>query len=213
MLVVDDHPIYREGLVALIERQPHLTCCGQLGQAREVLAAVQQTSPDLLLLDLRLGDGDGLGLLPDLHSQFPRLAILVLSQNDEGIYAERALRAGARGYVMKEAATDEVLHAVAAVLAGERYVSPRMSTRLLGELLASERPLQPTGLEALSNRELEVLERLGLGRSTKEIAGELHRSAKTIQAHREHIKRKLGLPGGPALVRYATAWVERLGRG
>jgi DNA-binding NarL/FixJ family response regulator len=208
VLIVDDHPIFRAGLAALIEAQPNLTCCGQSAQAREVLATVEQTRPDLLLLDLRLGDGDGLDLLPQLLEHFPKLPVLVLSQSDEDLYAERAMRAGASGYVMKEAATEQVLTAIATVLAGKPYVSPQLTGRLMQGFLAGGPRAKASGIASLANRELQVFRLLGEGVSTKRIAGQLHISIKTVQTHRENIKHKLKLPDGPALLRHATTWIE-----
>lgn len=170
---------------------------------------MRATQPDLVLLDLRLGDGDGLDLLPELHNFFPKLPVLVLSQNDEELYAERALRAGARGYIMKEEATEEVLTAITVVLGGQTYVTRRMSARMVAEFLDPKARPKAFGVEALTNRELRVFERLGAGRSSKEIAAELGLSIKTIQTHRENLKRKLHLSGSPALVRHATAWLEQ----
>ena len=208
VLVVDDHPIFREGLAELIQRQPNLTCCAQAGHAREVLSAVQQAQPDLLLLDLRLGDGDGLDLLPELMEHFPKLPVLLLSQGDEQLYAERALRAGARGYIMKEEAAAEVLNAIATVLAGKAYVSHALSVRIVAAFIEPGAKPKLVGMASLTNRELHIFGMIGAGQTTNEIAAELRLSMKTVQSHRENLKRKLQLPGGPALVRHATAWLE-----
>jgi DNA-binding NarL/FixJ family response regulator len=208
VLVVDDHPLFRAGLAALIETQPHLTCCGQAAHAREVLAAIEQTRPDLLLLDLRLGDGDGLDLLLQLKNLFPRLPVLVLSQSDEDLYAERAIRAGARGYLMKEEATEEVLTAITAVLAGNVHVSARLNARLMRGLLGEGVKPGAGSVASLSNRELQVFRLLGEGVSTKRIAAQLKISIKTAQTHRENIKHHLHLPDGTTLLRYATTWFE-----
>jgi DNA-binding NarL/FixJ family response regulator len=208
VLVVDDHPIFREGLAELINRQPRLTCCGQIAHAREVLDAVKRLSPDLLLLDLRLGDGDGLDLLPRLKRLFPKLPVLVLSQADEELYAERALRAGASGYIMKEEATEEVVKAIGTVLSGIPYVSRQQTGRLMATLVVGHSGSKGTGIASLANRELQVFRLLGEGLSPKSIAEQLSISIKTVQTHRENIKHKLNLPNGSALVRHATTWVE-----
>ena len=209
VLVVDDHPIFRTGLSALLDAQPGLTCCGQVAHAREVVEAVRQHNPDLLLLDLRLGDGDGLDLLPQLREHFPKLAVLVLSQSDEELYAERALRAGARGYIMKEEVTEDVLTAIHALLAGGYYTSSKLSGRLMQGFFAGGAKTRGGGVAALGNRELQIFRMLGEGLSCKRIAERLSISIKTVQTHRENIKHKLHLPDGPTLLRHATTWVEQ----
>jgi DNA-binding NarL/FixJ family response regulator len=209
VLVVDDHPIFRTGLIALLDTQPNLTCCGQIAHAREVIASVKEHGPDLLLLDLRLGDGDGLDLLPQLREHFPKLPILVLSQSDEELYAERALRAGARGYIMKEEVTEDVLTAINTLLAGGYYTSAKLNGKLMQGYLAGGPRAKGSGVESLANRELQIFRMLGEGLSCKRIAERLSISIKTVQTHRENIKHKLHLPDGPTLMRHATTWVEQ----
>jgi DNA-binding NarL/FixJ family response regulator len=208
ILVVDDHPLFREGVVQTVNRQRDWVCCGEIGNAIEALAAADRCKPDLVLLDLRLGMSDGLALLSDLNRGFPQLPVLVLSQCDETLYAERALHAGARGYVMKDQATEEVVVAIRAVLQGELYVSRQMGLRVLQKSL--ERPKQPSGsdLDSLSDRELQVLQLLGAGLTTRAIAADLYVSFKTVETHRENLKHKLGLMDAAGLIRYATSWVQ-----
>lgn len=211
ILVVDDHPLFREGVRQLIDRQNDLVCCGEAGTVAATTEAVAQLKPDLLLLDLRLGSGDGLDLIKSLRAQAPTLAILVISQFDELHYAERALRAGARGYLMKEEATEEVLSAMRVILAGDRYVSRRMTPRLLDRLLEGPSARTESRVDCLSDRELQVFQLLGSGMSTRAIAESLNLSFKTIETYRENVKHKLGLSGATDLIRTATEWVGRQG--
>ncbi len=209
VLVVDDHPLFRSGLVQLVNRQPDLACCGEAATAAEALAGLRSHEPELVLMDLRLGSDDGLELIKIVKAQKPQLAILVISQFDETLYAQRALRAGAGGYLMKEEATEEVLTAIRAVRAGELYVSRRMSVLMLRKSL-EERPGSPrTGMQSLTDRELQVFQLLGAGMSTRQIAESFHLSVKTIETYRQNIKNKLGLHDGAALLRCATDWVRR----
>jgi DNA-binding NarL/FixJ family response regulator len=208
VLVADDHPLLREGLMPLINRQKDLECCGETDCAPATQKAIETLKPDLLLLDLRLGEGDGIEFIKMLHSLHPTLPILVLSQFDENTYAERVLRAGARGYVMKQEATEAVLTAIRAVLDGELYVSRRIAVSVLNKFLQSK-PTAGSGLvERLSDRELQVFQMVGSGMRTRDISTKLGLSIKTIETHRENIKHKLGLQAGPDLVRHATRWVE-----
>jgi DNA-binding NarL/FixJ family response regulator len=206
ILVVDDHPMIREGLVRLIGRQSDLTCCGEAGTVAETLSGVAAQKPDLVILDLRLKGGDGLELIKSLKSQYPDLRILILSQYEAPLYAERALRAGALGYVVKEQAAEEVLTAVRTVLAGQVYLTRGMAALLLHKFVGVTGKTAQNGVQDLTDRELHVLHLLGGGMSTREIATELKLSFKTIETHRENIKRKLGLPGAAALIHYATNW-------
>ncbi|MBI4660410.1 MAG: response regulator transcription factor [Verrucomicrobia bacterium] len=208
ILIVDDHPLLRAGLIQFIDRQKDMICCGEADGAASTQNAVLAYKPDLVLLDLRLRGEDGLELIKSLKSQHPKLLILVISQCDEMLYAERALRAGARGYIMKEEATEEVLFAIRAVLGGELYLSRKLAIRLVRKTIES-RPLMPgPGVESLTDRELQVFQLLGSGLSTRQIAERLNLSFKTIETYRENIKHKLGLGGAADLVRYATRWVE-----
>ena len=213
ILVADDHPLFREGLLQLISLESNYCCCGQADTVAATRKAAATLKPDLLILDLRLRDGDGLELIKFLTGQDPRLPILVLSQLDETLYAERALRAGARGYVMKEEASTEVHLAIRAILAGELYVSRKMSLIALHKLLSNESEPRSGYVERLSDRELQVFQMIGAGMATSDIAGELKLSFKTIEAHRENIKHKLGLRNAIDLLCHATHWVHGLSTG
>jgi len=207
--VADDHPLFREGLVQLINRERDLVCCGETDSAPATQTAIAAQKPDLLVLDLRLKQGDGLELIKALKTHFPDLPVLVLSQHDETLYAERALRAGARGYVMKEEATEEVLNAMRTILKGELYVSRKMSVVVLQKLVGSPSATSGRQIERLSDRELQVFQMLGSGMSTRQVAAQLHLSFKTVETHRENIKHKLGLRDSAELVRHAAHWVQR----
>jgi DNA-binding NarL/FixJ family response regulator len=208
LLIVDDHPVLREGLKGLIDRSKDLVCCGEAGSVAEAREAVAWHKPDLVILDLRLKSGDGLELIKSLKARFPGLRILVLSQYEAPLYVERALRAGAMGYVVKEQAANEVLGAIRAVLAGEVYLTRGMAARLLHKFVGAQPEATSEGTEPLTDRELHVLHLLGSGMSTREIATELNLSFKTVETHRENIKRKLGLQGAAALIHYATEWAR-----
>jgi DNA-binding NarL/FixJ family response regulator len=211
VLVVDDHPLLRGGLVQLINKEPDLTVCAEAGDAGGTILAVDDDPPpDLVVLDLMLGYSDGLELIKQLRAVRPGLLILVVSMHDELIYAERAIRAGASGYVMKKEASEAVLSAMRRVLAGEIYLSPRMQVLLSEKGLAPEpsRFLVPSAEPPLSDRELHVFRLIGAGVSTKQIANELHLSVKTIETYRENLKIKLKLPNAVALAKSAKEWIE-----
>lgn len=209
VLLVDDHPVMRQGMAAIINEEPDLVVCGQADGVRTALAAAAQTRPDVALVDLSVADGDGLELIRDFKNRFPDLRSVVLSMFDETVYAERALRAGARGYVMKAEAATTVMAAIRTVLKGDTYLSPRMSAKL-PPTLSRERAApttpettKPPGLDRLSDRELQVLRCVGRGMSTREVAEELFISVKTVETHREHLKQKLNLVSSGELLRYA----------
>src|SRR5215469_6806614 len=206
ILVVDDHPMVREGLVRLISHHSDLVCCGEAGTIAEAQTLVGSQNPDLVILDLRLKGGDGLELIKSLKARFPGLRILILSQYEAPLYAERALRAGALGYVVKEQAAEEVLTAIRTVLGGQVYLTRGMAALLLHKFVGVGAKASESGVQNLTDRELHVLHLLGAGLSTREIAAELKLSFKTVETHRENIKRKLGLSGAAALIHYATNW-------
>ena len=213
VLLVDDHPVMRQGMAAIINEEPDLVVCGQADGVRTALAAAAQTRPHVALVDLSVADGDGLELIRDLKARFPDIRCLVLSMFDETIYAERALRAGARGYIMKAEAATTVMDGIRKVLRGEVYLSSRMAAKNLpglnrerGERVrggGGGETSKPDGLERLSDRELQVLRCVGRGMSTREVADELFISVKTVETHREHLKQKLGLVSSGELLRYA----------
>jgi DNA-binding NarL/FixJ family response regulator len=208
VLIVDDHPLLREGLVQFLNRQDDLTCCGEAEDAAGAETAIVRLKPDLVLLDLRLGSGDGLEFIKSLKARYENLRILVLSQQDELLFAERCIAAGAAGYIMKQEATREVLNAVRAVLQGELYISRKLSARLLKKMIETRPASSRTGLEKLTDRELQVFQLLASGLKNREIASELHLSVKTIETYRENLKNKLGLQNSAQLLRYATDWVN-----
>lgn len=208
LLLVDDHPIMRHGLAQLIRAESGLEVCGEAGSAREGLELAGRLQPDLVVIDLTLPDKNGLELLKDIQARHPGTLCLVLSMHDETMYGERALRAGARGYIMKEAAADHLINAARKVLSGGIYVSDSMASRMLEQVTGHRARGAAGGVETLSDRELEVLEMIGRGVATKNIAERLCISTRTVEAHRAHIKEKLGVGDGAALVRYAVQWVE-----
>ncbi len=208
ILIVDDHPMMRDGLAALITAQPDLAVCGQAADAREALQAVEKLRPDLVLMDISLPGKSGLEAIKDLQALAPGLAMLVLSMHDESLYAERVLRAGARGYVMKQEGGKRIMDGIRAVLAGRVFVSEKLSARIM-DAFTGRRGTEAAGsVGNLSDREFEVFQLVGRGRSTKEIAAQLHLSVKTVEVHRVNIKAKLKLATSPELVHYAVRWVE-----
>jgi DNA-binding NarL/FixJ family response regulator len=207
ILLVDDHPIVRKGLRRLIEADPRLTVCAEAEGVRDAREAVRLHHPDAVVVDLSLRDGDGIELVKDVRSHHPRLPLLVLSMHEEAVYAERLLAAGANGYIMKQAASELFLEALHTVLAGRQYVSDAISAKLQRKAVANNSGKHRGPMESLSNRELQVLAMIGSGRSSREIAETLNLSVKTIEAHRQRIKRKLNLKSGAQLVNFAATWV------
>jgi len=208
ILLVDDHPVMRHGLAQLVRAEPDLDVCGEAGSAAEGMKAVESLKPDLVVADLTLPDKHGLEFIKDVLVLHPGLLLLVLSMHDESLYAERVLRAGGRGYVMKETAADTLISAVRRVLDGGIYLSERMAGQMLELMTGQRKQAEASPLERLTDRELEVLQLIGQGRATRLIAQQLNISARTVDAHRAHIKEKLQLEDGPALVRYAVRWME-----
>ncbi|WP_414663287.1 response regulator [Horticoccus sp. 23ND18S-11] len=208
ILLVDDHPFMRAGLGQLIDRQTDMAVCGEAGNPAEAFAQLEKTKPELVLTDLTMPGRSGLEFVKDLRALDPTLLVLVVSMHDEAVYAERALRAGARGYIMKEAGGENLLAAIRQILRGEMYVSPRMSARIL-EGLSTARPRGSSSpIEKLTDREFEVFQLIGQGKSTRDIAEQLHLSPKTVDVHRSNIKEKLELRDATALIRHAVRWVE-----
>jgi DNA-binding NarL/FixJ family response regulator len=209
VLLVDDHPIVRQGLALFIDREPDLTVCGQADDASSALKAVRNSIPDFVVLDISLDGPDGLELLKAIRAEYPKLPVLVLSMHDESLYAERALRAGANGYIMKQEATEKVLTAIRQILGGDVYLSDRLTKRMLQQFAnGSVSPCDP--LSKLSDRELEVYRLIGTGHGTRQIADELHVSAKTIESYQAHIKEKLSLRNARELVQNAVEWSVNL---
>ncbi len=208
VLIVDDHPIMRHGLSQLIDIQPDLEVCARAGTAAEALELVPGSGAELALVDISLPDRNGLELLKDLQVQHPELRVLMVSMHDESLYAERALRAGARGYIMKEEAGEKLIEAIHTVLDGRIYVSGEMAARIIEMFSGRSEGLLTESLGRLSDRELEVFEEIGHGKATREVAEMLGISPRTVDSHRAHIKKKLGLKDGGELVRHAVRWVE-----
>lgn len=205
-VVVDDHPFFREGLVGWLNAQTGLVCCGEAATGEAGMEVIDRTTPDLVLLDLQLKDGDGLQLLEQLASRAIRPVVIVISRKDEDVYATRAISAGAQGYVMKEEAPETLLVAIRTVLSGETYFGSNVAA-IVGGMLNPDG--NPRGLlSRLSNRELQVFDRLGRGLSSKAVAGELGLSVKTVDTYRESLKKKLNLPDSLALIRAATIWQQ-----
>jgi DNA-binding NarL/FixJ family response regulator len=207
IVLIDDHPIMRHGLAQLIRAEDGLDVIGEAGSAREGLEVVGKLKPDLAVVDLTLPDKNGLELVKDIRAQHPSTLCIVLSMHEETLYGERALRAGARGYVMKEEAADHLVTAIHKVLSGGLYISETLNARMLEQVTGSARS-KAIGMDALTDRELEILALIGKGVATKIIAAQLSISARTVEAHRAHIKEKLAMTDGAALVRYAVQWVE-----
>jgi DNA-binding NarL/FixJ family response regulator len=211
IFLVDDHPIVRQGMKELIEQEPDLTVCGEADNHLHALRGIAAAKPDGAIVDISLNkDMGGLELIKDLKVQFPDLPVLVLSFHDENVLAERALRAGAKGYVMKEQATEKVLIAIRRILKGEIYLSERLASRMLSQVVdRGSRTAPPaTSVDLLTDRELEVFQMIGRGLGTRRIAEDLHLSIKTIEAYRMHIRDKLKLKNGTELLQHAIQWVQ-----
>jgi len=206
VLVVDDHPIVRQGLTLLINRESDLTVCGEAEDAHTAMQSLNSTRPDILVVDISLHGPDGLDLLKNVRSRHPELPVLILSMHDESIYAERALRAGAQGYIMKQEATEKVLVALRRILSREIYVSERIANRMLHRYIGNPSASKPSSIADLTDRELEVFRLIGEGHSTRQIAEELHISVKTVESYQSHIKEKLSLRSARELVQHAIQW-------
>ncbi len=208
ILIVDDHPMLLAGLEQLINQQPDLEVCGKPSNPAEAFKELSKFKPDLILTDITMPGRSGIGFIKDLLALHPELPILVLSMHDEVIYAERALRAGARGYIMKESGAENLVTAIRQVLGGQVYVSPRMSAKIVANLSGRKPRGSSSPIEKLSDREFEVFQLIGEGKSSRDIAKELRLSVKTVVVHRCHIKEKLELKDATSLVRHAVRWVE-----
>jgi DNA-binding NarL/FixJ family response regulator len=208
VLVVDDHPIMREGLRQLINHEADLMVCGDSADAAEAMSLICSARPDLVLADISLPGKSGLEMIKDIRAQHPDLPVLVLSMHDEALYAERVLRAGARGYIMKQEGGRKLIQAIQQVLAGQIFVSERMSAKILEIFSGRRGKATSSPVELLTDREFEVFQLIGKGLSTSRIAEQLHLSVKTVEVHRLHIKEKLKLKTAPELIRFAVRWVE-----
>jgi DNA-binding NarL/FixJ family response regulator len=210
VLLVDDHPIVRQGLALLVDREPDLSVCGEADGAHSVFHAIETLRPDLVVLDISLSGPDGLDVLKEIRMKTAHLPILILSMHDESIYAERAMRAGANGYIMKQEATERVLVAIRRILQGDVYLSDRLTNTILQQYVHGASPGKKSPLVNLTDRELEVFRLIGEGHGTRQIADELHLSVKTIESYQAHIKEKLALRNARELVQHAIEWAVNL---
>ena len=211
IIIVDDHPIVREGLADLINKEKDLVVCGKVEDAHQAMEIIKAENPDIAIVDISLKKRSGMELIKDTQVRYPSLPILVLSMHDESLYAERALGAGAKGYIMKSEATKKVVLAIRKILRGELYVSDRMTTKIMRKLVTKEPDADLSPIKRLSDRELEVFSLLGHGHGTHQIAEQLHLSIKTIETHRLRIKKKLNIAGTTQFLRHAFQWVENQG--
>jgi len=208
VLLIDDHPILRKGLAELINQEADMTVCGEAEEAPKAFEAIGALNPDVAVVDISLKGGNGLELIKNVKARYPDLPLLVLSMHDESLYAERALRAGSLGYVMKEEAIEKVLVAIRQVINGEIFLSEKMKGRLLNQLVGGRIKQGGSSIDSLSDRELEVFRLIGEGRGTRQIAEELRLSIRTVEAYREYIKEKLNLRNGTELVQHAFQYVH-----
>jgi DNA-binding NarL/FixJ family response regulator len=207
VLIVDDHPLIREGLALRVSSQPDLEVCGEAASANEALERVKATKPDLAIIDIQLVESSGIELIKEIKAHFPIVKMLVISAFDDSLYAERALRAGALGYLNKRLCQKNILEAVRAVLDGRRYVSEEMTQRLVNLAVSRDDPTVSDPVQSLSDRELEVFQMIGQGLKSSAIANRLFLSVHTIDSHREKIRHKLGLKNGNELMQRAVQWV------
>src|SRR5258708_38870783 len=213
VLLVDDHPVVRQGLALLIEREPDLCVCGEADGAHSAYHAITTLRPDMIILDISLSGPDGLDVLKEIRTKTTNLPVLILSMHDESIYAERAMRAGANGYIMKQEATEKVLVAILTILQGEVSLSDRLTSTLFQQYVRGGSPSKTSPLVNLTDRELEVFRLIGEGHGTRQIAEELHLSVKTIESYQAHIKEKLALRNARELVQHAIEWTVNLNGG
>jgi DNA-binding NarL/FixJ family response regulator len=210
VFLVDDHPLVREWLSQLIQRESDMEVCGEAEDAPEAIAGIEKCHPDIVIADISLKKTHGLELVKDLQVRAPSLPVLVLSMHDESLYAERVLRAGAKGYITKQEATKKILLAIRQVLTGQIYVSEKMATRMLHKLVVGHHQEQKSPVERLTDRELEVFQLIGRGQGTRKIAEDLHLGIKTVESYRARIKEKLKLQDGTQLLQQAIQWVHSL---
>lgn len=213
ILLVDDHPIVRQGLRRLISSEEGLEVCAEAESVREARQAIRDHAPDAVVVDISLKDGDGIELIKDARAHYPSLPLLVLSMHEESVYAERLLGAGASGYIMKQAASEQFIAALRRVLDGGIYVSEAIGARMIRKFASGGAYISANPIDRLSNRELQVLQMIGRGQSTRQAAETLNLSIKTVESHRQRIKRKLDLTTGTQLVQFAVNWVAGRGAG
>lgn len=209
VLLVDDHAVVRFGIGQMINRQDDMVVCGEEESASRALDAMNRLKPDLIVADISLKESSGLELMRNIKAQYPKLPMLVVSAHDESVYAEIAFRAGALGYLMKSEAVEKVIDAIRRVLTGSIYVSETLAAKMLQKQIRGHVDVISSPAESLSDRELEVFQLIGRWKGTRQIAGELHLSVKTIEYYREQIKKKLGLKNATELTQAATAWLQK----
>ena len=209
VFLVDDHPLVRQGLGQIINNETDLEVIGEAEDASKALHLIETKQPDLVIVDISLRGNNGLELIKNIKAVLPNLPILVFSMHDESVYAQRALRAGARAYVMKQESADKILLAIRRIIDGDIYVSHRVADQVLQQLVNGKTSGSESPIERLSDRELEVIQLIGKGLSTREIASNLNLSVKTIESHRAHIKEKLNLRNATELVQFSVQWVEQ----
>ena len=208
VLIVDDHPVIRDGLVTIVNHEQDFNVCGQADDAPEALKVIAELKPDVAVVDISLKSSNGIELTKSIKARYPKLSVIVLSLHDESIYAERALRAGARAYLMKEAVSENIVKAIRAVLSGEIYVSDKISRKLLRKISGDKDDAAKTPTDTLSDRELETFRLIGEGYKASQIARRLHLSVKTIETYRGRIRQKLDLTDAGELLRYAIKWAK-----
>lgn len=208
LLVVDDHPVFRHGICQYLSQFSEVVVCGEASNAQEALEAMRLHKPEVALLDVSMPGTNGIEVAKDMLAEQPALSILMISMHDESLYALRALRAGAKGYVMKQQVMENILVALRKVIGGGIYVSPQLTEKLIFKAIQGSEGDLGSPVDKLSDRELEVLQLFGRGMTTREIADELHRSVKTIETHRMHLKEKLGFREADELMKFAVEWVE-----
>ena len=209
ILIVDDHPVSRKGLVEVINQEKELTVCCEAEDVPQAMKAIRELKPDMVIVDISLGETNGLELIKDINVQYPNLPILTLSFHEESIYAERALRTGAKGYIMKVEPIKKIVAAIRQVMDGKLYLSDIMVEKMLHNYVSGKPEVITSTVDCLSNRELEVFCLIGQGHGISEIAEKLHLSRKTIETHRVHIKEKLKITNADELRQYAVKWVDR----
>jgi DNA-binding NarL/FixJ family response regulator len=210
IFLVDDHPLVREWLAQMIQRESDLAVSGEAEDTHEALAKITENKPDLVIADISLKTTHGLELVKDLQARYPELPVLILSMHDESLYAERVLRAGAKGYITKQEATKKILPAIRQVLAGQIYISEKMASRMVHKMVLGRAQEHKSPIERLTDRELEVFQLIGAGQGTRRIAAELHLGIKTVESYRARIKEKLKLEDGTQLLQQAIQWVHSL---
>ena len=206
IFIIDSHPIVRQGMSQLINKENDLKLCGEAGDIINALSSIKKLKPDIIVVDLSLGPASGLKIIEELCRQNPLLSVLILSMHDEALYAERCLRAGAKGYIMKEEPPEMLLDAIRVILNGEIYISSKLGPKLINKLLLKNSVVSSSTIDSLSNRELEVFQFVGQGIKTRDIADSLNLSIKTIETYIAHIKKKMGFKSSRELFLYAVQW-------